>query len=297
MRNYCQQNETQSIFKLIKIMKEYLKLTVDPTDENLISVVDELPLWSAPFGLRLLDVVHMRKNMKALDLGCGSGFPLIELSQRLGQTSLVCGIDPWEEALHRVRKKLRVFKIKNVNIFKAQAEFMPFEDECFDLIVSNNGINNVQDISLTLNECHRVSTANAQLVFTLNTEKTMIEFYSVFQHVLEEEKLGNEIRKMKNHIYAKRKPVQEIIELSEDAGFVVNDIIHDSFEMRFVDGSAMLNHNLIKYWFLAHWKEIVNQQDLSRIFGRVESRLNENSEANGHFTLTIPFVAFDCHKK
>ena len=225
-----------------------------------------------------------------------TGFPLIEISQRLGQTSQVYGIDPWEEALDRIRLKLRVYNIKNVELINGYAENMPFDNNYFDLIVSNNGINNVRDITKTMKECHRVCKPDAQMVFTLNTQETMMEFYSVFQEVLEEEGLKEEVKKMKAHIYLKRKPVEEIKTLTEEAGFTVNNIINDSFKLNFIDGTTMLNHNLIKYWFLESWKNILNQKDLVCVFDKVESRLNEQSQANGRLTLTVPFVTFNCRK-
>ena len=33
-------------------MKDYLKHTFSSDDVELVSIIDELPLWSAPFGLR-----------------------------------------------------------------------------------------------------------------------------------------------------------------------------------------------------------------------------------------------------
>jgi ubiquinone/menaquinone biosynthesis C-methylase UbiE len=277
-------------------MKEYLRHEVNIEDPDIISVIDDLPLWSAPFGLKLLDIIELKKNIKALDLGCGLGFPLIELAERLGKTCLVYGIDPWGGALQRVGLKLRVYKIKNVRVVKGYAEHMPFENECFDLLVSNNGINNVFDTPQTLRECARVCRPNAQMTFTLNTEETMREFYSVFQAVLEEELLDNEILAMKEHIRSKRKPLEEIKGLSEEAGFSIQSIAHDLFSLRFLDGTTMLNHYLIKYWFLNEWKKILNRNDRTRVFDRVESWLNGQAEIKGGISLTIPFVTFDCRR-
>lgn len=278
-------------------MKEYLKYETDTKDSRLISVVDELPLWAAPFGLKLLDSIDLKKNIKALDLGCGLGFPLIELSQRLGRSSQVYGIDPWDEALDRVRLKLQVYDIKNVTIVKGFAEEMPFEDGYFDLIVSNNGINNVQNLEQTLGECSRVCNTGGQFIYTFNTEETMMEFYTVFREVLEEENLEDEVKKMKAHIYSKRKPVEEIKNLTENSGFQINDIKYDSFEYRFIDGTAMLNHYMIRCWFLDSWKKILKSSDLLRVFDKVESRINGQSEIEGGFKLTIPFITIDCRRR
>jgi hypothetical protein len=68
-------------------LKNYLSHTVDPDDPEFVSIIDELPLWSAPFGLKLLDIINLKHSMKVLDIGCGLGFPLIEIAQRLGETS------------------------------------------------------------------------------------------------------------------------------------------------------------------------------------------------------------------
>ena len=129
----------------------------DLTTPEAVSVVDELPFWSAPFGLRLLDVVRYKRNICALDIGCGLGFPMIELSMRLGNTSRVYGIDPWKAATLHLRQKIKALGLSNVAVVNGLAEKMPFADEYFDLIVSNNGINNVADIEKTFEECRRVA--------------------------------------------------------------------------------------------------------------------------------------------
>lgn len=75
---------------------DYLSTQYDLNDPVLLSVVDDMPLWSAPFGLKLLEVVRYRKNIRVLDIGTGFGFPLVELAMRLGSTCQVVGLDPWE---------------------------------------------------------------------------------------------------------------------------------------------------------------------------------------------------------
>ena len=85
-------------------------------DPDFVSVYDELSLWAAPFGLKLLDAIKYRRNITALDLGFGTGFPLLEFAMRLGQTSRVYGIDPWNAAIDRVRRKISRYGIDNVQL-------------------------------------------------------------------------------------------------------------------------------------------------------------------------------------
>ena len=79
---------------------------------------------------------------------------------------------------------MRYTDVQNVELIEGAAEHMPFENNFFDLLVSNNGLNNVQDLPKTLSECSRVSRPGAQFVFTFNTNKTFTEFYDVFREVL-----------------------------------------------------------------------------------------------------------------
>jgi len=277
-------------------MKNYLNHSFNPDDPDLISVIDELPLWSAPFGLSLLDTINLMPNINALDVGCGLGFPLIELSQQLGNSCNVYGIDPWESAIERINLKIKTYDLKNVIAIKAIAEELPFDNNYFDLIVSNNGINNVTDMHKSFSECSRVSKPGAQFSFTLNLEHTMIEFYDLFEETLIKNELVEEVKKMQQQIYSKRKPLEEIkISLSE-SGFEIKSIKNDSFTLRFLDGATMFNHSLIKYWFLDGWKNIMKPDDLQNIFEQLEDKLNSISKENNEIILTVPFVTVDCRK-
>jgi arsenite methyltransferase len=278
-------------------MSNYLYDPYDLNDPDLVSVIDELPFWSAPFGLKLLETVRVRKNITALDIGFGTGFPLIELAQRLGAGSTVHGIDPWDRGIARTKEKLSIYGVKNVLLHQCPAEDMPFEDGLFDLIISNNGINNVADIPQTLKECHRVSRQDAQFVFTMNTEETMIEFYRLFQEILQREGMAAEVKKMQQHIHHKRRPVAEMQTMLREAGYIPDQILYDSFHINYADGSAMFNHFLIKLAFLPAWKEIVPVEKHPSVFSAVEKRFNETAHHSGQITLTIPYATFNCHRR
>lgn len=276
-------------------MKKYLSNNFDLN--QLIDVFDEVPLWSAPFGLKLLDAIDYKPNISALDIGFGTGFPLTELAMRLGENSTVYGIDPWKEAIVRANKKIDLYGITNIKIFEGVAESIPLENESIDLIVSNNGINNVNDIDKVFSECSRIMKPGGQFVQTMNLDKSMFEFYGQLENVLSELHLDKEIELMHEHIYQKRRPLDEIVSLLQKQGFIIKDLEHDQFNYKFADGTAMLNHYFIRLAFMESWIKLLPKDKTEQIFDTIETRLNEQARQLGGIKLSIPYVMINAKKK
>jgi len=270
------------------------KFQDDRINPDVIPILDELPFWSAAFGLRLLEVVRCKRNMKALDIGCGLGFPMLELSMRLGNSSKVFGIDPSRAAIERLRQKIGKYKMANVEAIEGFAEKMPFERNYFDLIVSNNGINNVNDIEQTFSECRRVSKSGAQFAFTFNTDRTFSEFYDVYHGVLSECGLKECQKKLSEHIYSKRRPVSEFKEQLKKHGFRKISVHNNAFRYRFVDATSMFNHFFIKLAFMPSWKAIIPRDRQQEVFHKIEMKLNSTAKKSGCLTMQVPFVTIDC---
>lgn len=125
-------------------MKKYLINNFELS--KLFNVFDELPLWSAPFGLKLLDNICYKPDISVLDIGFGTGFPLTEIAMRLGDSCIIYGIDPWENAIQKAKEKIDYYGINNIRIIEGVAESIPLKNNSIDLITSNNGLNNVSDI-------------------------------------------------------------------------------------------------------------------------------------------------------
>jgi ubiquinone/menaquinone biosynthesis C-methylase UbiE len=274
-------------------MTQYIDTELDFNDPELLSALDDMSFWAAPFGIKLLSLVRYKKNIRALDIGFGSGFPLVELAMRLGPTCKVFGIDPWKAALERTRFKMRYTGVHHIELMEGLAEQMPFDDNYFDLIVSNNGLNNVQDLPQTLHECSRVSRPGSQLVFTFNTNETFAEFYDVFRNVLNECGLHDLIDKVDNHIYEKRKPLAEYKNMLGQSRFHIDGLHEDKFDFKFSDGTAMLNHFFMKI-FMTGWKEIVPLELREKVFKNIEHKLNVLAEQRYGWSMNVPFMTIDC---
>jgi arsenite methyltransferase len=276
-------------------MKKYL--TNDFNLAEYVNVSDECPIWSAPFGLKLLDCIDYKPNISAIDIGFGTGFPLTEIALRLGENSTVFGIDPWTDAIVRVNKKIDYYGITNIKIFEGVAESIPLDDNSVDLIVSNNGINNVSDINQVISECSRIIKSGGQFAQTMNLDKTMFEFYGQLEKVLYDLHMKTEIELMRQHIYEKRRPLEEMISMIQKHGFIIKDLEHDQFNYKFSNGTAMLNHYFIRLAFMDSWIKILPENKLEQIFDTIEIRLNEQAKILGGIKLSIPYVLINAIKK
>jgi ubiquinone/menaquinone biosynthesis C-methylase UbiE len=276
-------------------MKKYLSNDFDLT--AYVNVADECSVWSAPFGLKLLEYIDYKQNISAIDIGFGTGFPLTEIALRLGESSTVYGIDPWSEAIERAKKKIDYYRITNIKIFEGVAESIPLRDNSVNLIVSNNGINNVRDINQVIKECSRIIKKGGQFIQTMNLDKSMFEFYGQLENILSEMNMRKEISLIHNHIYEKRRPLDEMISMIQSHGFLIKDLEHDQFNYRFSNGTAMLNHYFIRLAFMDSWIKILPENKLEQIFDIIETRLNDQSKILGGIKLTIPFVLINTIKK
>jgi arsenite methyltransferase len=276
-------------------MKKYLSNDFDLTEY--VNVSDECSVWSAPFGLKLLDYIDYRSGIAAIDIGFGTGFPLTELALRLGESSTVYGIDPWTDAIKRANKKIEYYRITNIKIFEGVAESIPLGNNTVDLIVSNNGINNVSDIDQVISECSRIIKPGGQFVQTMNLDKSMFEFYGQLEKVLYELNMNKEIDLMYKHIYRKRRPIDEMVSMIQTHGFLIKDLEHDQFNYKFSDGTAMLSHYFIRLAFMDSWIKILPENKLEQIFDTIETRLNEQAKIMGGIKLSIPFVLINAIKK
>src|SRR5688500_7456538 len=113
--------------------REYLSYSFNDSEE-FISTFDELPLWSASFGLLMLKHLELKPSLTVLDIGSGTGFPLMELAGRLGRSCKLYGIDPWVNANMRAREKIKNYGLSNVEIIESSAADLPFENGSVDLI-------------------------------------------------------------------------------------------------------------------------------------------------------------------
>jgi ubiquinone/menaquinone biosynthesis C-methylase UbiE len=276
-------------------MPDDLVTQANTVDGALLSAQDDFPLWSAPFGLMLLDRIQLRPGLNVLDIGFGSGFPLLELAQRLGNSSTIYGIDPHKAAHERTQYKRDVLKIENVQLIEGDASSMSFPDDFFDLIVSNLGVNNFDDPQKIFIECFRVAKHGAQIVMTTNPKGHMDTFFRVFTETLKDLHREDLIIDLNAHI-EHRLTAETICQQLEQIGFRIIKAYKESFQLRFLDGTAFFSHALIRDGFLDDWIRLIPKPDRKEVFTSLEENLNRVSKSTGSLELTIPIACIEGEK-
>jgi ubiquinone/menaquinone biosynthesis C-methylase UbiE len=265
---------------------------LDPIDYKSLGfgdLYDELPLWSAPFGLMLLDQVPLRRGMTILDVGAGTGFLTIELAQRCGTDSQVIAVDPWEAAITRLRRKVALLGLTNVRTLVQDVATIDLLDGSIDLIVSNLGINNFDDPEGALRTCRRVAKPGADLYLTTNLVGHMAEFYAVYRDVLGDLGFVDRIPVLDAHVN-RRATVESVRVLLERTGFTFAEAVTGSFQERFADGSALLRHFFTRLGFVPGWKAVAPERSVEQTFAALEQRLNALADEQGGLSLTIPMA-------
>ncbi len=256
---------------------------------------DELPLWSARFGLMLLEQVELRRGITILDVGAGTGFMTIELAQRCGAEAQLIAVDPWTAAMKRLSRKVEFLGITNVRTIVADAATIDLPDVSVDLIVSNLGINNFDNPEAALQTCFRVAKPGATLLLTTNLVGHMAEFYDAYRSVLMELGCSNRLGLLDAHINH-RATVDSVKRLLERAGFEFVEAKTSSFQERFADGSALLRHHFIRLGFFPGWKSVAWPEAVEATFAALERRLNTIAADGGELSLTIPAACIRASK-
>lgn len=129
---------------------------------------------SIKFHQYITDLLEIKKSDKVLDLGCGHGHTLLYITQKLGKTGKVIGLDVGERLLAVAEKVLKneVSEGKLELIKSDASKKLPFPDKSFNKIVCHNVIECIPNKINFINECHRILKKDGILVMSHNDFET-----------------------------------------------------------------------------------------------------------------------------
>jgi SAM-dependent methyltransferase len=123
------------------------------TGERVIPGLVELDLWNEHIS-RYAFASRFASSVRALDMGCGTGYGAAALAQ---QARHVQAVDQSSEAVAYAREH---FPLPNLRFDIGAAENLPYADAAFELITAFELIEHLEDWRALLREAHRLLAPN-----------------------------------------------------------------------------------------------------------------------------------------
>ena len=116
-------------------------------------------------------------GVKALDIGCGTGYFSELLSERGAEvTAADLSVEMLEQAQVRCGNKVASYQ-------QADAEALPFADSTFDLVFSSLALQWCQDLSVPLRELKRVTRGGGKIVFSTLMDGSLSELKQAWSKI------------------------------------------------------------------------------------------------------------------
>ncbi|HWP92666.1 MAG TPA: methyltransferase domain-containing protein [Thermodesulfobacteriota bacterium] len=112
------------------------------------------------------DIANIKQGERVLDLGSGSSMDVLFAALKAGKNGKVVGIDMTDEQLKKAEDLRDRFGFDNVSYQKGYIEELPFEDESFDVVVSNGVINLSAEKERVFAEASRVLKSGGRLAIS-----------------------------------------------------------------------------------------------------------------------------------
>lgn len=272
-----------------------IKKILDWQSKDVVNIFDEVNLWSAPFGKLLLENIPMRPGMTVVDIGFGTGFPLVELAQRFGEKSKIIGIDIWKEAVARTKEKIKILELENIEINEQNAINIDILDNTVDLVTSNLGINNFENRTKVYTEIYRILKPEGRLAITTNPIGTFEELFNLFEGILKILGTADDVEQFKNYL-SNRSKEEEIIKEFEKSNLKFMKSKSEKTNIRFATAEAVLNHSLIRCGFKAGWNQFLRLEIRTTFYEMLSEKINQTIKNKGEFKMSIPMLYLEFRK-
>jgi ubiquinone/menaquinone biosynthesis C-methylase UbiE len=122
-----------------------------------------VPAMFAPFADRLVERAGVAPGLTVLDVACGTGVVSRAAARRAGPTGSVIGADLGEPTLAVARSRAMDAGTAPIEYLQSDAAELPFEDDAFDVVLCQQGLQFFPDRSAALAEMRRVLKVGGSL--------------------------------------------------------------------------------------------------------------------------------------
>lgn len=172
-----------------------------------------VPAIGTPVAYELLRAADLRPGERVLDVGCGTGLIARRAATVVGETGTVTGVDVAPDMIE-LAKTLPVDGAPT-EWHVGDAAALPFEDESFDVVLSQMALMFVQDRRAAVGEIHRVLTPGGRVAF--NTPGPIQPPFELMEQAIVAH-ISADLAGFVRMVFSMHDP-SEHAELLQDAGF------------------------------------------------------------------------------
>lgn len=257
--------------------------------EKMARVYDEeiLPVWSRRFGRMLLRDLSIPPKAMLLDVGCGTGYPALEILEMMDNHGRIIAIESVPPLLDVARRKAGDLAGKRI-FFRSEpaSAKLAFADQVYDLVISNLGLTGLENPQLALQEFARVTKARGQVRVTLPLAGTYSEFFDIYREVLTREDRSDLLTRLEERV-ATMPDADKAASWMESAGLTDVHVDVDEFTLLFQSSREFFFAPVIEYGPLVGWKEIAGTgEQMQSVFWRIKEAIDAYYSGRA-FELTI----------
>jgi SAM-dependent methyltransferase len=239
-----------------------------------------VPALFAPWSKRVLEIVEFQPEHRLVDIACGTGIlARTAVQHSAGSRVSVAGLDANPGMLWVARGLA-----PQVDWHEGLAEDLPFEDNAFDIVVSQFGLMHFDDKPAALQEMQRILAPGGRLAVAVFDELEKTPGYRVMTELLDDI-AGPDVAA------AMRVPfslgdANELGELCTEAGLSDAEITTYQGTARFPDARTMVLAD-VKGWFPLAGISLTDDQ-VDEIIQRLDSALEDYRAEDGSIGFPLP---------
>jgi ubiquinone/menaquinone biosynthesis C-methylase UbiE len=114
-----------------------------------------------------IQLLTLKPNSKVLDVGCGSGFAVLQLGSILSEGT-ACGIDISPGMVEKAKRNIPESLHEKVEFFEASSDNIPYPTDEFDHVLCTNSFHHYPNPNKALYEMRRVLKPGGKLLILEN---------------------------------------------------------------------------------------------------------------------------------
>ena len=219
---------------------------------------DIVPIFSSKFGKLLLRLLEVPEKGMLLDVGCGTGYPALEILKKTDVAIRIIAIDKSSAMMDVARKKAGDKGGKKI-FFRTEnaSEGLSFADEVYDVTYSNLAFMELGNPVENMRELARVTAPGGQVAITLPMRGSYTEFFDIFRDVLTKRDRYEIVKDIEEYESTALPTPEQVIELFNKAGIKNVTYEAERFELLFKSAREFFFAPVIEYGPLKEWKAII----------------------------------------